>query len=299
MSDGPVFIGGLAFSGKTPLRVALSAHPRLMLTRRSALWSRHHGRYGHLGSPANLDRCLTALLADPGVARLKPDRARIERELRAGPATDARLFDLIHRHHAERHGKQRWGDQLGMLERHADLVLTAYPTAQMIHMIRDPRTRHAAAASAHRQLPGRLGWETARWRESADLAERNLSRYPGRYRVLRYESLCSAPETTLRAVTAFLGEAFDPAMLSALDAVTLDDHRRRVAFDAQREATVSGFIQRHVATQMLAHGYPLTAGVRDAGPRLPWSLVNRLCDSAGIALWHSVRAPQPAWKGVR
>ena len=292
MSGGPVFIGGLAFSGKTPLRIALSAHPRLALTRHTAMWQRYHGRYGDLGVPENLDRCLSAMLDDPNIARLEPDRRRIEEEFRAGPRTYAHLFGLVHRHHAERLGKQRWGDQMGMLERHADLVLTAFPTAQMIHMIRDPRTWHAAAASAHRQTIGRLGWETARWRESADLAGRNARRYRGRYHVVRYEALCSDPEATLREVVAFLAEEFDPAMMSALTDVAIDDPHRRVVFAPNRQRMMSGFIERHASEQMLAHGYPVLADTSTASRRTSWAFVDRLCDEAGMAMWRTLHTPR-------
>ncbi|HSK97424.1 MAG TPA: sulfotransferase, partial [Euzebyales bacterium] len=239
MSAGPVFIGGLAFSGKTPLRIALSAHPRLVLTRHTALWVRYHGRFGDLGRPRNLDRCLSAMASDPRLAGLAPDRPRIEREFRTGPGTHAHLFELVHRHHAERLGKQRWGDQMGMFERHADRVLTAYADAQMIHMVRDPRTWHAAAITTRRRRLGRLGWETARWRASADLATRNLRRYRGRYHVVRYEALCGDPEATLREVLAFLVEDYDPSVLSG---VTLDEPQRRAALAPAEQRRAAAFI---------------------------------------------------------
>ena len=210
MSDGPVLIGGLAFSGKTPLRIALSAHPRMVLTRGSALWRRHAHRYGDLDRAANLQRCLSALVADPAAAVLAPDRAGIERELAGGARTYARLFAIVHRQHAERMGRPRWGEQMGMLERHADEVLAAWPTAQVIHMLRDPREWHAAAASTHRQLPGRLGREIARWRTSAELATRHLQRHAGRYRVVRFEALRDDPAGTVSAVLRFLHERPHP-----------------------------------------------------------------------------------------
>jgi len=298
MSDGPVFICGLAFSGKTPLRIALSAHPRLALTRHTAMWQRHAGRYGNLRRPGSFDHCLSALLGDPDVARLAPDRASIEREFRDGPATYAHLFAVVHRQHAERLGKQRWGDQMGMLERYADWVLRAYPAAQMIHMIRDPRIRHAAAASAHRQTPGRLGWETARWRESAALAERNLRRYPGRYHTVGYEALCSDPEATLRTVAAFLEEDFEPAMTAALADVTLDDRHRRMTFTPGRRRSVCWFIERHAEAQMAAHGYAVDT-VTGAAARTPWAFTDHWCDRAGMALWRTLHASRVPPEGVR
>jgi hypothetical protein len=283
MSDGPVFIGGLAFSGKTPLRIALSAHPRLELTRRTAMWTRYHGRFGDLAVDGNLDRCLDAMLADPGIAALQPDRGRIRTIVRTGPATYERLFAAIHQQHAQRRGKQRWGDQMGMIERHAPLVLTAYPNAQMIHMIRDPRTRYGAGGERHRQLPGKLGWETARWRCSADLAVRNLRRFPGRYHVARFEELCVAPEDTLREVCAFLGETYTADMAEALDAATLvdaaSDHHQR------GQPEVAAFVERYAGRQLRAHAYATTPA--SDRPALPASfyLIDLPCNRAGLAVW--------------
>ena len=57
---GPIFIGGLSQSGKTELRLALGAHPSIELTRHTDMWDRFYGRYGNLGRPRNLDRCLAA-----------------------------------------------------------------------------------------------------------------------------------------------------------------------------------------------------------------------------------------------
>ncbi len=284
MGDGPVFIGGLAFSGKTPLRIALSAHPRIELTRRTAMWTRYRGRFGDLTAGDNLARCLDTMLTDPAIASLEPDRAQILNSLTAGTTTYERLFEAIHRHHARRQGKVRWGDQLGTIEHHAHAVLSAYPDAQMIQMIRDPRTRYRASGTRHRQLPGKLGWETARWRYSADLAVRNLRRFPGRYHVVRFEALCAAPESTLREVCAFLRETYTSDMAAALDAATLvdaptsDPHGRR-------QSEVAAFVERYAKRQLHAHAYATTP-VSDR-PALPTSfyLIDLPCNRAGLAAW--------------
>jgi hypothetical protein len=80
-TDAPVFIAGLAHSGKTELRRALSRLPHFEMTRRTYLWTRFYGRFGDLDDEANLERCLAALLRDEDVATLEPDVERIRREL--------------------------------------------------------------------------------------------------------------------------------------------------------------------------------------------------------------------------
>jgi hypothetical protein len=293
-----VFIGGLAFSGKTPLRIALSMHPRLELTRRTTMWTRYHGRFGNLAVAANLDRCLSEMLADPAIAALDPDRADIVNRFTQGPATYARLFASIHQQHADRLGKARWGDQMGMLEQHADLVLSSYPTAHMIHMIRDPRGRYAAARGRHRHMPGKLGWETARWRHSADLAASNRKRFPGRYHIVRYECLRAEPEDTLREVCTSIGEEYKPAMADALDRVA----SREAGTDDGRDPcwnAVSAFVERHASRQLRTHDYDLPYSPRRV--RLPPSfyLIDAPCNTMGIALWRiAYVARRGRWKAA-
>ena len=109
MSDGPIFLVGLAYSGKTPLRIALGLHPGLELTRGSHLWDRFAGALGDLADDERWIGALAVLAADPGVSRLEPDPVAIRAAFTAGPRTEDRLFALVHTQHAERAGARRWG----------------------------------------------------------------------------------------------------------------------------------------------------------------------------------------------
>src|SRR5690554_3292259 len=99
--QSPIFIGGLDNSGKTHLRLALSAHPDIAMTRRSYMWTRVYQRYGDLRERENFERCLQALMSRKDVRALQPDVDRIRREFWAGEPTYGRLFALIHEHYAE------------------------------------------------------------------------------------------------------------------------------------------------------------------------------------------------------
>lgn len=105
METGPIFIGGLANTGKTELRLMLEAHPHLCFTRRTYMWTRFYERFGDLGRPENLEKCLTAMLAHEPIRQLQPDLARIRAEFAQASPTYARLFGLFHAHHAVRMGK--------------------------------------------------------------------------------------------------------------------------------------------------------------------------------------------------
>ena len=180
------------------------------------MWSYFYGQYGDLGHADNLDRCLTALMHYKHVRFLEPDPARIRREFVAGPPTYGRLFALIHQHHAEHEARPRWGDQTGLIERYADVIFAEFPDARMIHMLRDPRDRYHASLELWPDGKGRAGGAAARWLYSAQLARRNLQRYPGRYLIVRFEDLIRQPEETLLAVCIFIGETYAPAM-TAMD----------------------------------------------------------------------------------
>jgi len=143
----------------------------------------------------------------------KPDPEELHRALWATEPTYTRLFALLQEGRARRLGKARWGDKSMDSEEYADTILTAYPGAKMIHVIRDPRDRYASVLTHRIVGKGGIGAGTAHWLRSVWLAKRNLLKFPERYTVLRYETLVARPEATLRQVCDFLGEEYSPAML--------------------------------------------------------------------------------------
>ena len=287
VETAPIFIGGLSGSGKTQLRIVLDAHPDISLTRRTRMWDRFYARFGDLCEPANLDRCLAKMLRDPGVQQLMPDERRVRRELADGPRTYARLFALLHQHHAERTGKRRWGDQLGFVERFANPIFAAYPSARMVHMVRDPR--HRSLASGRRlDLGARLGWETAMWLRSAELAVHNQRRFPGGYLVLRYEALATQPVETAEAVCSFIGEPFLPPMADALRTLALDacDGTAVAPSMGGVRAPHAAFLDRYAGSQMATFGYRRSSA--------PLTRRNRL--AFGLATWPLNRLSMAAWR---
>ncbi len=284
----PIFIGGLARSGKTQLRIVLEALPRVSMTRRTYMWDRFYGRFGDLARPRNLDRCLAVMEADPGVQQLEPDLARIRREfLEEGPATYARLFGLFHAHHAERLGKPRWGDQLAFVERFADPIFETFPQARMIHMIRDPRSLIEPGRSERRR-PGSVGWVTGKWLRSADLAERNLRRHPAGYRVVRYEAFAAHPVETVQQLCSFLDEEYVPIMSDVLSSVRFDvgggeDHGAvRTERSAQRVPAEVAFVDAYARRKLVAFEYPVTPSKPQ--DRLAYALVVRPVNHSGLVM---------------
>ena len=284
MENGPIFVGGLDRSGKTPLCKMLGRHPRLAFTRRTYLWTRFYNRYGDLTQPENLERCLQAMQKQSAIQALQLDMERIRREFGQGPATYARLFELIHRQNAERLGKPRWGDQLGLVERFAETIFAAYPAAKMIHMVRDPRDRFAAAKMA-RQPGWKAGWSVARWQYSARLAELNRRRFPERYLVLRYESLVQDPQKNLATICDFLGETFDPCMLKPENRSEEDPDEREDPQVGHISMGEVAFVQLIAAKDMRRLEYGLEPVQFSAGKAAAFTLVDLPLNLAGMMYW--------------
>jgi len=260
MDSGPLYIGGLSYSGKTQLSRMLMAYADILITRRTYLWTRYYDRFGDLSVGSNLARCLDVILAAPGVRALEPERRQIESAFGGGPATYERLFTIIHVQHAARRGARRWGDQLGGVEQYAGAILTADETVRLIHMVRDPRGRLAMIARSGRR-PGMAGWEIRRWRQSAQLGLDRREQFPNRYLLVRYEDLRERPEPTLRQVLTFIGEPVaneTQALPSLWGNDPFPDGRTALS------ARTAAYVERHAMSQMAALGYEPSVG------RLGW-----------------------------
>ena len=239
------------------------------------------------------------------------DLPRLRREMRAGDATYPRLFALIHEHFAERAGKPRWGDQTGLVERYAGPIFAALPGVRIIHMVRDPRDRYEGSLSMWPSGRGRAGAASARWRYSIDLGERNARRWPGRYRLLRYEDLVRNPEQVVANLCEFVGESFEPAMMDLPDAPT---YRAKLAAGADGIPLITArhigdyrgripphelaFMQGQLGSRMRRHGY-----VPDPVPMSPlerarYAVVQWPSQAARMIAWDAVERVQHRLPGI-
>lgn len=282
MGIGPLYIGGLSYSGKTQLSRLLIAHADILITRRTYLWKRQYGRFGDLSDGANLARCLDAILAVPGVHALEPDRRQIESVFGSGSATYERLFTIIHDQHAARRGARRWGDQLGGVEQYAGIILTADETARLIHMVRDPRGRLAMIARSGRR-PGAAGWEMHQWRQSVQLGLARREQFPDRYLLVRYEDLREWPEATLRQIGVFLDEPMvNDSVVNGTSALpSLWDNDPFPDGRAALGARTAAYVERHAVAQMAALGYEPGVGRLSLRQRVLLNLVDEPVNQLG------------------
>lgn len=273
MEHGPIFLAGIERSGTSLMYALLASHPNLAMTRRTNLWTYFYNQFGDLSRPENFERCLAKMMRYKRLRLLSLDPERIRHEFWQGETSYGRLFALLEQHYAERLGRPRWGDKSLNTEKYADAIFAAYPNAKIIHMIRDPRDRYASARTRWKAMKGRAGAGTAMWLASVALARRNQQRYPNSYQILRYETLVSQPEETLRQVCEFIGEEYTPQMLTMEGAPRLLEKGSNSSYGPREPGRITpaslgryrqvlskfeiAFIQSMAAKEMLAFEYPL------------------------------------------
>lgn len=273
MNNGPIFIAGLERSGTSLIYALLASHPNLAMTRRTNLWTYFYNQYGDLSREENFERCLKDLMRYKRLVPVGLDAQKLRSDFQGGEKSYPRLFALIEEQYARRLGRPRWGDKSLNTERYADEIFAAYPNATILHMMRDPRDRYASAVARWKVSRGGAGVGSAVWLSSLNMARGHVARYPDQYMIVRYETLASEPEKTLRKICAFIGEEYTPVMLSMKGAEQFRDEGGNSSYGQQEPGRIStrsigrfrevlsarqiAFMQRACGPEMAAFDYPL------------------------------------------
>jgi len=306
MDRGPIYVAGLERSGTSLIFALLASHPSIAMSRRTNLWTYFYNQYGDLSQQENFEHCLKTMRQYKRLVPLKLDYDRIREEFWQGETTYPRLFALIERQYAERLGKPRWGDKSLNTERYADLIFVAYPGAKILHMVRDPRDRYASALTRWKVSRGGVGAGTAMWLSSVNMARRHQERYPDQYKIIRYETLVSQPEKTLREICAFIGEDYSPEMLRMEGAETFRDEGGNSSYEQLEPGSIStksigrfrkvlsnrqlAFIQTYARPDMLTFDYPLEPTQLSFTDQLVFTCVERPVNLTRLLVWNIVDA---------
>ena len=227
--DTPFFIVGAGRSGTTLLRLILSAHSRLHILPETwfILDLVKEMPLNAALSRAQVKRATDIMTADYRWPEMEidPDVLRD----RAGQLAMPRLADilnLVYLEHLSRAGKSRFGDKTPTYIRIVPQLATIYPGARFIHLIRDGRDVAISRI--------RLGWERYYERTKFEWTlamekrrEYAVSAYAGRIMEVRYEQLVDHLEATVQEICSFLGERYEPTMLSWQHLTTLIPDRER------------------------------------------------------------------------
>jgi hypothetical protein len=286
VADGPIFLAGLDRSGIGLLGEILDAHPDVAITRRINFWDFYAGRYGDLSLPSHLDRCLADMMRYTRISRLQPDVDRLRSDFLAGEPTYPRLFRLLEEQNMERLGKKRWGDKSLGSEAHGDAILSAFPTATMVYVLRDPRDRYASQAGHRSPGRGGVGSGVAMWKWSEKRARDLAGRHPDRFGIVRYEDLVTEPEEVVESLCRLVEIEFAPEMLTAESDSPRPLHTGSIGRFAE-DLTVGEirFVERAAGERMAAWDYPPVAPAWSNRQRLRYAVTGLPGAAAGWALW--------------
>lgn len=285
----PVFIVGAPRSGTTLLRAMLNRHPRIGLSDETYFFYYVYLRrraFGDLADPANRRRLIASYGATQRMRRLKLDLGRLSERLMAEGTSYPAFFATILRFYAEAHGKVRPGEKTPHHAWYVETLLGWYPEGRVIHLVRDPRDVCASLFN--------VPWGRKTAVANADLwvnltlaAERGQGN--PRFRRVRYEDVVAAPEQAMRDLSDFIGEQFDPAMLSTAPVSTADQpwflrshdalsKDRKGAWRGELKADDVQLIEATAGPLMQQMGYDLSESPASAGLRLKGRVKSRMED---------------------
>ncbi|HSS80514.1 MAG TPA: sulfotransferase [Gaiellaceae bacterium] len=241
-----IFVVGASRSGTNLVRALLNAHSTLWVSGETHYFDDLRPQLPGDGAEqlagADRERCEGYFLALSHRAFGQagdPDESWLERdELRAlaaelGGTGDA-YFEALCRLRAERHGRERWGEKTPRHVYRIDELLSAFPEAKVVCLVRDPRAVVASYKDWHGAAERRGVTESPEleadrersrrsynpvlmsllWRGVVRASFEALERHgPERVRIQRFERLAATPEAEVRELCDWLGLEYEPALL--------------------------------------------------------------------------------------
>lgn len=203
----PFFIVGCPRSGTTLLQVLLEHHPRVAIPPESFVFERFGpilDRYGNLECDANLRAFVCDLLCDEQIRDWQLGLDVDEFCQRSFPRNAAGVISELFKIYAEKHGKTRWGDKTPQHALCLPTIISVFPAARIIHLVRDGRD----VAESMRRIyigPKSMYGIARRWHRFVMTVHSFAVQYPDSVLIVRYEDMVREPEETRKRVFRFIG----------------------------------------------------------------------------------------------
>ncbi|MSR46014.1 MAG: sulfotransferase [Planctomycetes bacterium] len=213
MAEPLLFVVGAPRSGTTLLRAMLNRHSRIGLCDETffVYWVAQRQRvFGDLADPARRARAIDRFLETRRILRLGLDLAALRGCLQQEAVSYPAFFAALLRFYSRAQGKPIGGEKTPQHALSSRTLLDWYPEARLIHLVRDPRDVVASLKRMPWGSGSRLG-DAQTWNACVMGAEA-CSADP-RFLRVRYEDVVAAPDSALERLCAFVGVAFEPAML--------------------------------------------------------------------------------------
>ncbi len=216
-SDRPIFIFGSARSGTSLLSRIVGAHPKIAIPFESHLYNTFYPwvkYYGDLSLAKNRERLVDDILSTEVMKDWYP---RPDRQLTLDAIDRFDFHGVVNGlmlAWTSTEGKQRWGEKTPWHIFYWREILSGFPNAQVIHIVRDGRDSALSWKQA-RFGPKHMYHLAARWVNYLEMIEElKTSLDEQSFFEVHYEDLLSEPELVIQKICHFLGEDFAPEMLA-------------------------------------------------------------------------------------
>lgn len=213
----PIFIVGVPRSGTTLLAVLLDRHSRIAVPPETQFFSEFVPRHWAASAPRGRAGLLEAALGFDRIADLGLDFDEVLQRYRELEATPAGLLRALLEAYAVARGVDRPGEKTPDHLEHVATLLSSYPEAKVIAIVRDGRDvvlSLQATPWARADSPRRFWLFCLKWSDAASrVMELRREWEPERFRVVKYEALLQDPEGQLRKISELIGEEFETTLL--------------------------------------------------------------------------------------
>ncbi len=220
--DRPIFIVGSGRSGTTLLQRMLRSHPRISSPTGESHFIiplyRNQNQFGDLSKVENVRRVIEEMhsisreFMEEDLQSLPYEPDVLAKTLVAMGATNIpKIITALFEKNMEGEGKARWLDKTPYYILHLDTILELFPTAQIIHIIRDGRDCALSMLQRKHDLKIFNIHHAAKiWSQFVDAGQevgQNLSE--STYHEVYYEDLLGDPKRAMKQVCTFLQEEYD------------------------------------------------------------------------------------------
>jgi len=213
----PFFIVGSGRTGSTLLRMMLAAHSRIAIPPETWFILPLIERFplDRALSPQELNQAIELMTSHYRWSDLQmPAEELRRRSLELEQPRLADLIGVVYGVQLKGSGKVRWGDKTPPYIQILPKLAELFPGAKFIYLVRDGRDV-AKSFQGLRMYGPWLHDNTVEWRDACYWERKWMtSGYAACILQVRYEDLVTDAEAGLRRICQFLGEEFEPRMLS-------------------------------------------------------------------------------------
>jgi hypothetical protein len=217
--NGPVFIVGMPRSGTKLLRELLNNHSKLAFPANESeilpYWSKNWHDYGDLTKFVNFKRFYDETKKYPFFTYMYKQKSRIisaeEWYQACREGSVAEVFEALIRLDTKCSPEIIWGDKSPSYIKHIPLLKKIYPSAKVIHIVRDVRDY---CLSINKAWGKNMLRAAQRWQDDTTQASQDIISLGKDGLEIRYEDLLTNPKTTLHDVCNFLEIHFEKQMMT-------------------------------------------------------------------------------------